>query len=227
MSMAHLLFVRDFEAEIDAERLLAERQVPTHSEADLAAAADAARADGYAAGHAEGLAAGRHEALASIEAQCLAAMQSLALSMADLLADRAAHRQRLEAEMSAFAGDLAERVFPELVQRLGPNRLTEEIGRVVRRAVGSPSLEIRLAPDVAASREADLVAMAAGTGQHIRVVADPALAPADVQAAWRNGRSRYSFAAICRSVLTLIRQTAPLPSAPFPSAPDPAGATHD
>lgn len=222
MSMAHLLFVRDFEAEIDAERLLAERQVPTHSADDLMAAAAEARAEGHAAGHAEGLAAGRHEVLEAIEAQRLAALQALALSVDDLLADRAAHRMRLEQEMAAFAADLAARVFPELAGRLGPNRVEAEIARVMRRAVGSPSLEIRLAPAVAETLAPDLVAMGHASGQTIRVTPDPALARADVHAQWRDGRSRYSFSAICHSVLALIRQTAALPS---PS--DLSGQTHD
>lgn len=222
MSMAHLLFVRDFEAEIDAERLLAERQVPTHSADDLMAAAAEARAEGHAAGHAEGLAAGRQEVLEAIEAQRLSALQALALSVDDLLADRAAHRMRLEQEMAAFAADLAARVFPELAVRLGPNRVDAEIARVMRRAVGSPSLEIRLAPALAETLAPDLVAMGHASGQTIRVTPDPALGRADVHAQWRDGRSRYSFAAICRSVLALIRQTAPQPS---PS--DLSGQTHD
>lgn len=222
MSMAHLLFVRDFEAEIDAERLLAERQAVAHSADDLMTAAAEARAAGHAAGLAEGLAAGRQEALDMVEARRLEAVEALALSVGDLLSDRAGHRQRLETEMSAFAADLAARVFPELVQRLGSQRLHGEIGRVMRRAVGSPFLEIRLAPPVAETLAADLVAMGAATGQTIRVLPDPALDRAEVSAQWRHGRSQYSFAAICRSILAMIRQTAP-----SPTFPDQAGPNHD
>jgi flagellar biosynthesis/type III secretory pathway protein FliH len=198
MSMAHLLFERDFEAEIDAERLLAERQAVVHTADELMTAAAAGRAEGHAAGLAEGLAAGWREALAAIEAQRLDAIGKLAVAVDSLLAERAAHRHRLEAEMAAFAGDLADRVFPELVRDLGARRVDEEIARVVGRAIGSPSLEIRLWPAVA-----------------------EALGP-EVHADWLHGRSRYSFAAICRSIQSLIRRAAPVPATD-----DHAGQTHE
>ena len=222
MSMAHILFVRDFEAEIDAERRLAERAAPIYGEDDLATATDAARAEGHAAGFAEGHHAGLQEALDRIETQAAAAMETLSAAVTVLLDDRAAHRQRLEAEMVAFAGDLAGRVLPEAVDRLGPIRLKQELARIIRRAAGSPSLVIRLSPDVAARLTPELTALGATSGQTVHVQPDPALHPAEALAEWRHGRSRYSFAAICRSVLGLIRQ-----SAPVPHSPEPVGADHD
>ncbi len=222
MSMAHLLFVRDFEAEMTAERLRAESQVATHSAEDLARVSAAAHAEGHAAGLAEGLASGWREALASIEAQRLEAVGKLATAVDGLLAERAAHRQRLEAEMIAFVADLADRVLPELVSQLGARRVDEEIGRVIRRAIGSPSLEIRLSPAVAETLGDELHRMAAPSGQTIRVVPDPALDPTEVYASWLHGRSRYSFAAICRSIQTLIRRAAPVSAAP-----DHAGPFHE
>lgn len=222
MSMAHLLFVRDFEAELDAERRLAERPPATHSDDALHDAVVAAQAEGYAAGLVEGHAAGLAEALNRIEAQAAQALESLSGAVDVLLADRAAYRAGLEAEMSAFAGDLAERVLPELAGLMGQSRLEAEIGRVVRRAVGSPALVIRLSPAVAERLEPGLVSTGAAAGQAVRVLPDPALDRADVHAEWRHGRSRYSFAAICRSVLTMIRQAAPQ----HPTS-DPSGAHYD
>ncbi|WP_374434177.1 hypothetical protein [Tabrizicola sp.] len=220
MSMANLLFVRDFEAELDAERLLAERQAVVHTAEELCAAEAAGRAEGHAAGLAEGLASGWREALASIEAQRLDAMGKLATAVDALLADRAGHRQRLEAEMTAFAGDLVDRVFPELVQELGRARVESEIRRVMGRAIGSPALEIRLSPEVAQVLAGDLAAMAAPSGPSVRVVPDPGLEATEVHAAWQHGRSRYSFAAICRSIQTLIRRAAQ-------TFPDDAGASNE
>lgn len=222
MSMAHLLFERDFEAEIDAERLLAERQAVVHTADELITAAAAGRAEGHAAGLAEGLAAGWREALAAIEAQRLDAIGKLAVAVESLLADRAAHRHRLEAEMAAFAGDLADRVFPELVRDLGARRVDEEIARVVGRSIGSPSLEIRLSPALAEALGPDLTEMGAQSGQKVRVRPDPALEPTEVHADWLHGRSRYSFAAICRSIQSLIRRAAPVPATD-----DHAGQTHE
>ena len=222
MSMTHLLFVRDFEAEIDAEILYAQRQAVTHTADDLIIAAAGARTEGHAAGLAEGLASGWAEALASIEAQRLEAMGGLGVAVGALLSDNAAHCQRLEAEMAAFAADLADKVFPELARHLGAHRIDEEIARVMRRAIGSPSLEIRLAPAVAETLATELAAMSLQSGQTIRVVPDAALEPTEVHAAWLHGRSRYFFAAICRSIQTLIRKNAPLPTPPVQ-----AGLTHD
>ncbi len=222
MSMTHLLFVRDFEAEIDAEILHAQRKVVTHTADDLTLAAAGARTEGHAEGLAEGLASGWAEALASIEAQRLDAMGGLGVAMGALLSGHAAHCQRLEAEMAAFAADLADKVFPELARHLGASRVEEEIARVTRRAIGSPSLEIRLAPAVAEALATDLAAMGLQSGQTIRVLPDATLEPTEVHAAWQNGRSRYSLAAICRSIQTLIRKNAPLST---PSVQ--AGLTHD
>lgn len=222
MSMTHLLFVRDFEAEIDAEILYAQRQAVTHTADDLIIAAAGARTEGHAAGLAEGLASGWAEALASIEAQRLEAMGGLGVAVGALLSDNAAHCQRLEAEMAAFAADLADKVFPDLARHLGACRVEEEIARVTRRAIGSPSLEIRLAPAVAQALATDLAAMGLPSGQTIRVLPDATLEPTEVHAAWQSGRSRYSFAAICRSIQTLIRKNAPLPTPPVQ-----AGLTHD
>jgi len=222
MSMAHLLFVRDFEAEIDAERRMAERSAPVYSEEDLRTTTEAARATAHAAGFAEGHHAGLQEALDRIESQSATAMEVLSTAISALLEDRAAHRQRLESEMVAFAGDLAGRVLPEAVERLGPVRLQQELARIVRRAAGSPSLVIRLSPAVAARLAPDLAALGATSGQTVQVRADPALHPAEALAEWRHGRSRYSFAAICRSVLALIRT-----SAPVPHPTEPVGADHD
>lgn len=222
MSMTHLLFVRDFEAEIDAELLLARRQSVTHTEDDLMQAAADARTEGHASGLAEGLASGRAEALASIEAQQLEATRGVDVALGRLLSDHAAHCQRLEMELAAFAADLADKVFPELARHLGADRVNEEIARVMRRAIGSPSLEVRLSPAVAKSMATDLAAMGLQSGQTIRVMPDATLEPTEVHAAWLHGRSRYSFAAICRSIQALIRKSA---SPPPPSVQ--AGLTHD
>jgi flagellar assembly protein FliH len=212
MSVAHMLFVRDFEAEIDAEREHLAREANAPSAADLAQVAEEARAAGHAAGFEEGLASGRDAALAGIEAQRLDLMEGLAQVMADLAAERAAHRRQLELEMAGFVGQLVDRLVPELIQLLGARRVAAEIDRVVRRAIGSPSLDIRLAPDAAESMAGDLAALADRTRQTFRVLPDPALQSAEVCAAWQDGRSRYSFPAICRAVQTMIRRVAQSPS---------------
>lgn len=222
MSVAHLLFVRDFEAEIDAERRQEERRARAHSAEELALAAVAARAEGHAAGLAEGLAQGRDAALAGIEAQRQELLDRLAQVIGGLAADSLAHRQQLEQDMTGFAADLADRILPELVDQLGPTRAEAEIGRVLRRSIGSPTLDIRLAPARAQALAADVPALEARSGQTIRLVPDPSLDPSEVVGNWQHGRSRYSFAAICRAIRAMIRRAAQTPP---PS--DQAGSHHD
>ena len=222
MSVALTLFVRDFEAEIDAERLLEERQAASHTAAALALAATEARTDGHAAGLEEGLAQGRSEALATIEAQRLDVLLQLAKAIEELAADRSAHRQQLELEMAAFVAQVADRVFPELVRSMGQRRLDTEIGRIVRRAIGSASLEIRLSPTVAEEMAPELAALGEQSQQKIRIHPDPALEPSEVHAAWQNGRSQYSLPAICQSIQTLIQR-----AAQTPPPPDKAGQIHE
>jgi len=219
MTMAHLLFARDFDAEIDEERRLAACVAPVHGPDELAAAVEAARQEGLAQGRAQGLEEGRAEMRAALEARRADALEQLLPEIAALVADRAAYRQGLEAEMVAYVRDVSERVLPEIVHALGRRRLDAEIARIVRRAVGSPTLEIRLSPLVADTFPDTFADILAAGGDHqgpaIRVVPDAALEPSEVRASWCNGRSRHSFPALCRSILALVADAA---SAPPPEA---------
>ena len=212
MLMTHLLFTRDFDAEIDEERRIAECVVPTYSPEDLAAAVEGARQEGFAQGLAQGIEDGRAELGAALEARRAEALENLSPEIAALIADRATHRACLEAEMAAYVRDVSETILPEILRMLGEQRIDEEIARIVKRAVGSPTLEIRVSPIFADCFFTALASPSCDNGPAIRVVPDAALEPAEVRASWRNGRSRYSFPALCRSILALVSDVAPSPT---------------
>lgn len=212
MTMANLLFTRDFDAEIDEERRMAECVVPVYSPDDLAAAVEAARQEGFAQGLEQGIEDGRAEIGAALEARRAEALEQLLPEIATLIADRATHSTCLEAEMAAYVRDVSEMILPEILRSLGQQRLDAEIARIVKRAVGSPTLEIRVAPIFAEHFAADLASTNDRDGQTIRVVPDETLEPSEVQASWRNGRSQYSFPALCRSILALVDDVAISPT---------------
>lgn len=212
MTMANLLFTRDFDAEIDAERRIAECVVPVYGPDELAAAVEAARQEGFAQGLAQGIEDGRAEVGAALEARRAEALEHLLPEIAALIADRATHRACLEAEMAAYVRDVSETILPEILRSLGHQRIDAEIARIVKRAVGSPALEIRVSPIFADSFAADLASPSDREGPAIRVVPDAALEPSEVRASWRNGRSRYSFPALCRSILALVADVAISPT---------------
>ncbi|MFD2739541.1 hypothetical protein ACFSUD_08180 [Sulfitobacter aestuarii] len=199
-------FDRNFDAEIEAEAAARARSetATQHSSEALAAAvreaAEAARQEGYAAGHEAGLTAARAE----IAARQTELAEQLLARFGDLLADRQEHQQRLETEMTGFVHDICAKVFPELGAAYGSARVSEEIARIIRRAVGSPSLDIRVAPDMALHVRAALARLEPDEGRKARVIPDATLAETDVEATWQNGRSHYSFEATCKAILQLL-----------------------
>lgn len=211
MTMANLLFTRDFDAEIEEERRSAEAVVPVYNSDDLAAAVEEARQEGFSQGLAQGMEDGRAELRAELEARRVEALEHLMPEIAALIADRETYRACLETDMAAYVRDMSEMILPELLQSLGWQRLDTEIARIIKRAVGSPTLEIRVSPVFADSFAAELSSPSDHDEPAIRVVPDAALEPAEVCATWRNGRSRYSFAAQCRSILALISDVASSP----------------
>ncbi|MFA8388012.1 MAG: hypothetical protein ACEPO2_20525 [Pelagibaca sp.] len=208
MTMANLLFTRDFDAEIDEERRIAECVVPVYSPDDLATAVEAARQEGFEEGFTQGIEEGRAEISEALEARRAEALEHLLPEIAALIEDRATHRACLEAEMAAYVRDVSETILPEILRSLGHQRIDAEIARIVKRAVGSPTLEIRVSPIFADGFAAELASPSDRDGSTIRVVPDAALEPSEVRASWRNGRSHYSFPALCRSILALVADIA-------------------
>lgn len=211
------LFFRDFDAELAAEaalREVADQPAPSSEEIEsrISEAARLAFEEGRAQGLAEGLAQARGEA-ASLQASALAGLQE---PLAALLEGQRDHAAALEADIGRFLLGLCEKLIPELVDTLGPQRLEAETRAIARRAQGSRRLELRVAPENAAGVGRILAELAGDAeGRELRVIPDPAMGPVAIEAQWHRGRSEHDYARLCRSVAEAISRNLP--------AGDPAG----
>ena len=201
-------FARNFDAEIEAEAVERDRQIhspaPSFSAEEVAEMVRKAEIEAHEKGVTEGHAAGLAEARAETAVRHADMLERLGKTLNALLDDRHVHHARLEAEMAEFTRDVGARVFPELVQTYGADRVKTEISRIVRRAVGSASLDIRVAPAMAEPATEALRALDPDRAATARIVTEPTFEDTQVEAAWKNGRSRYSFAATCKAILHLL-----------------------
>ncbi|MFD1342020.1 FliH/SctL family protein [Litorisediminicola beolgyonensis] len=202
-----LLFDRDFDQELEMERGGFSVAGRSYSEdeltARLAAAADAARAEGHAAGRAE-LAA--EQAARTLETQSLC-RDAIAQGIAVLLADADAHRQALEADLVEFALAVMRRLAPEILATLSERRVRAELQAGLPLVTGPGRVRLTLAPDMLEALRPEIaeVARAQDLDARLEIDADPALRPGDARIEWQDGLMHYSLSAICDQLIDLLR----------------------
>lgn len=204
------LFRRNFDAELAAEARALEEEGPrVWSETELAAACAKARAEGEATGFAAGHAAGTEAAEAGIAEATRAALEALVPQIDAFTGAAAAHRTTLEAQLTGYVLDVAERVFPEFLDRHGPIHAREQALRLLAQLHDRPALSLHVAPDVAADINARLPELTAahGTGCAVTVNADETLAPGAARIAWANGFVSIDPERVSRAILTELRRT--------------------
>lgn len=208
--------VRDFDAELDAERREQQRRRDAvHTAADLDEAVGRAFAAGRAEGRAEGEAVGRAQSLETAAERTLAALEAVAPAVGRLLGEADRHRAALEAQVVEFTLAVFDRILPELVRSRAGARAEAEIHHAATLALGSARLGLRLPPDVAQTAGPDLTRRLreAGFEGRVEIVADAALAGGDIRADWDNGFLDYSYAAICNRIIGALNAAAPDQSA--------------
>ncbi len=218
------VYQRDFDAEIEAEqRAAAHARACVYTQEDLdratLAAATEAEAEGRKLGHAEG----RTEAEAEIAARHAAALEAMAPQLSRLIGAELEHRAALEAQMLSFVLAVCEKVFPEFIASRSTIAASDQVRRSLGLALHSPRLSLRLAAAAAARIGPDLetLAQTGGVPRQIDLVVDPALDEGDAQLAWQNGFMHYSYGAICKGILTLLRDLVPAPRPALATTADP------
>lgn len=208
MEMAWNPFLRDFDAEIEAEaaQLKQHDQAPSESEitARIQAAADEAREAGYREGRAEALS----EAEATLAAARVAALEGLKPRLAALGEDLVAHQRALEADMVSFLLTIFEKALPHVIEAHGPTMLEAELRRIARRAQGSRGIEVRVSPsnlDHVRITLKDLLPEEAG--RSLRVTVEHGLGDSEIRAEWQGGRSDMSHERLCRSIIDKLKST--------------------
>ncbi len=178
--------------------------LPTHSERALQGAIAAAELRAFADGLEQGRQEGEAEANARIEvllALSLHRLEEQLASLDDRFADTMAG---IEADGAAVLVALVRRIAPALLDRVGPAE-AEGLARDALRLAGkSPTLRIRVHPDVAEPLRARLTT----TEDHsfrgtLDIVADRTIPPGGIDAAWEAGGLRHDPAAVERAVADL------------------------
>ncbi len=188
---------------------------PTFSEAELAAAREASRAEGEAAGIAA--------TQASINAQFAVAAQAIGGVLPGLMNDREQAVQSLSEEAARLAVALVAKALPELNRRYGVGEIEAIVKSSLALAVDQPRIIIRVASDLASglSREFETLAQATGYQGRIIVLGDAALGPADVRIDWGDGGAERlahkvwgELEAIVQRAIGHLEQIAPVAERP-------------
>jgi flagellar assembly protein FliH len=188
---------------------------PTFSEAELAAAREASRAEGEAAGIAA--------TQASINAQFAVAAQAIGGVLPGLMNDREQAVQSLSEEAARLAVALVAKALPELNRRYGLGEIEAIVKSSLALAVDQPRIIIRVASDLASglSREFETLAQATGYQGRIIVLGDAALGPADVRIDWGDGGAERlahkvwgELEAIVQRAIGHLEQVAPVAERP-------------
>ena len=207
---ATLFFARNFDTELADERAQAAAgPCRAITPAELAAAVDQARTEGFAAGLAEGHAAGRAEAGAEIAAATLESLTRLEPALERFLAAMSEHRRALEADLTAYALGLCETLFPQWLAELGPAAMADRAGALIHRLAGTGRLTLTVAPEVAADL-ARLPSLARAVDAHgaVTLAADPGLAPGAARLDWTDGTARIDPEGLAAAILAELRASA-------------------
>lgn len=207
--MGHLekfLFETSFDAEKPAKAKAAaaakaaveEPPAPTFSEGELAAARQAAHADGKAAGIAE---AERCHA-----ARLASAVDALLPPLAEIAAASIAEAEVRRRESLEAALAVVRKLFPHLAQTHGLQELHAVIGQCLERLRDEPRVVIRCADaDLDTLREqAERGALQSGFEGKLVFLADERLAPGDLRVEWADGGAERDQKALWKEIDTVI-----------------------
>nr|WP_325250202.1 hypothetical protein [Amylibacter sp.] len=209
MTIKSILSLPDFDEEDREEAVLAEIREESFTREELDAAIKAALENATAQAREEGYKAGEAAMLESAEMRRTQMIEALAPSIDKLLEDHGKYCAALEREMTSFMRDFCEKLFPDFVAVFGRDRIAAELTHISRRALGSPWLEVRVPSGYGFL--AQEFARPKGTEVDLKVVEDPKLNPAAVQASWESGQSDYNFDNMCGDILLLLRTSKPDP----------------
>lgn len=213
--MAGFLFDRDFDQELEAEARVEAAPAPREAGPDprlIAAQLAAAREAAYAEGEAAGFAAAEAELRAALESDIATTLAGLVPEIAAIRAELAAHQRQSSRDLAQMCHFLAERLLPELLERFGPRRLEAFCRRAARMAEGPAGAEIRLSPRMQAELAPVLGDLGTASGAPLRLVADPALSDGEARASWVAGRADYAAEVLHAELLSTLSSIAQSPA---------------
>ncbi|MFC7331726.1 hypothetical protein [Rhodocista pekingensis] len=177
------------EPEPEAEPAPPPEPTVTLTEAELAAKLAAARDQGYAAGHEAGTAAGREAAETAAQQALTEALGRVDEVLRRLLAaePEARHRQTEQARELALA--IVRKLFPALARQHGLAEVETTTAAFLLELAEEPKLVLRVHESRLEALRPHLEEMAvrAGFGGTLSLLADPRMGELDVRADWGDG----------------------------------------
>lgn len=179
--------------------------LPVHSERDLRAAVAAAEIRSFSEGVGQGRAEGLREAASLIEADIARALGQVENALGALARGLAEPAAAVEARGTAAVAALVRRLAPWLLEAGGRGMVERLALDALAAALESPSLGLRVHPDLAGPLEARLAeaARACGFAGRIEVAGDGACPRGAVHAEWVAGSLSFDPAGIERAVADL------------------------
>lgn len=164
----------------------------------LAAAEEAAHAQGFA----EGRAQGRQEAETADQRALAAALEAVAAVLADTLAALQSARADRQQGAATLAIAIVRKLFPLYLRRHGEAEVEATVAHFLTELLEEPKLVLRVHPDRLDGLRDHIAEMAARSGfaGTASVLADPRLGPLDVRADWGDGGAERDVTAIWREV---------------------------
>lgn len=208
------LFQRDFDSELttaataevqDAVGTVASE--PGLSRTEVERLLNDARVTAFREGVEAGRLEGRADADASNEARLTTALDGLRDHLTDLDRQVAENQRDIERDMVDLLLGVAERFVPELLDGQAQTAALSRIRAGLRMAAGSPTVLLRVAPDLEQRVRAELAAEPLTEMGHLSldIQADARLSRSAARLEWRNGYLEYDMERACNDLLAAFR----------------------
>lgn len=170
----------------------------TFSEAELQAARDTA----YEAGKAEGIA----QANAGLEQEINEAVRALELRFDELRELQVRANEETMRDSVRVAATIAAKLFPDYALRHGLGEIEAFVKETISTLFPEAEVVLRVPAALAEKIDARLAptAAATGLGEHLKVVADPALGPADCRMEWGNGGAERDCGKLMEEIDSIV-----------------------
>jgi flagellar assembly protein FliH len=181
---------------------------------EIAAAAEAARAQGHAAGMAEAVTAHQHRIAETLGL--------LGERVAALLSDRGAAQREAELLAIELTRTIVGKLFPALVRKTGLTEVAALVTQCMREAVDEPRIVLRV-PDAlfeAAQRQIAPLATSTGYPGKLVILGDDALAGSDCRVEWADGGAERDTARTWQEIDAAVAHACARIENPEPAPPD-------
>jgi len=200
------LFQRNFDTE-SAEPYSGHAPRAIFSQADVDKMLAEACESAFQAGHRQGFEQGLADVERAAQDDLHATVKSIAAQVVELVHQVGRHQAHLEEQATDFALAAAERIFPNIQQNMAKDCALQSLQTAFAKLKGVAALEVHLSPATQQKLAAEGIDLAvyAGVGQSVTLVADQAMQAGETRVVWQDGWASYSLEKTCAEILRILR----------------------